>query len=197
VNERDVIESLRAWRRANGLSQGKLAARLGVSQAAVSRWEAGQDAPSLEVMGRIRSMIDPSTAASTAMEELFVREQAGLRILFDLDGARMLSVSRGYARLFPRFSRLIGARFAEKLVGETKVIYEDPALYSSIRLGEVGVMTGTTRRHIDHPADAAVKHHWTICFRKIGARVIGDVSFDLCDETVQTGLGKIIRVDDI
>lgn len=195
--EAEIIANLRAWRRASGLSQEKLAARLRVSQAAVSRWEAGLDVPSFDVVARIRALIDPRAAKDLAVEELFVREQGGLRILFDLDGATLLAASRGYARVFPRFSRLVGQRFADRLVGETSIIYEDPSTYSAVKLGEIGLMTGTTRRHIDHPADEALKHHWTICFRRLGHRIVGDVSFELCSDDAPVKLDRIVRLDEV
>lgn len=131
------------------------------------------------------------------MEELFVREQKSLHVLFDLDGARLLATSKGYARLFPRFSRLVGEQFMDKLIGETKVIFQESSLFTSIKLGEVALMSGVTKRHIDHPYDSALNHHWTICFRKIGTQVIGDVAFELCDESAVPKLDKIVRMDEI
>jgi transcriptional regulator with XRE-family HTH domain len=192
-----MIEALKAWRSANGFSQQRLAGRLGVSQATVSRWEAGIDAPSLEVAGRIRALLDPGTQHAVALEELFVGVQESLNVLFDLDGARLLATSQGYVRRFPHFSRLIGESFANRLVGETRVIYEDTSLHSSIMLGEIALMMGTTERHVDHDHDPAPRHHWTICFRKSGTRVLGNISFDLCDDAAETRLGRIIRTDEL
>lgn len=192
-----MIEALRAWRKAHGISQQALAERLNVSQAAVSRWEAGVDAPSLEVLGRIKVLLDPATVQAVSLEELFVREKNSLHVLFDLDGARLLATSKGYQRIFPRFSRLIGQYFGDRLVGETKAILEDRQLHSSIKLGEIALMSGTTERHIDHRYDQALKHHWTICFRKTGSLILADVSFELCDQAEETKIGKIVRIDEL
>jgi len=192
-----MIDALKAWRIGNGFSQLRLAQRLCVSQAAVSRWEAGIDAPSLEVAGRIRALLDPATRHGVALEELFVGVRESLHVLFDFDGARLLATSQGYGRTFPHFSRLIGERFADRLVGETRVIYEDTSLHSSIMLGEIALMMGTTERHVDHDHDPAPRHHRTICFRKTGNRILGDVSFDLCDDAAETRLGRIIRTDEL
>ena len=64
-----MTEALRAWRKAHGISQQALAARLNVSQAAVSRWEAGIDAPSLEVLGRIKALLDPATEQAVSLDD--------------------------------------------------------------------------------------------------------------------------------
>ena len=42
-----LAENLKALRKAKGLSQEELAARLGVSRQAVSKWETGEAAPDL------------------------------------------------------------------------------------------------------------------------------------------------------
>ena len=189
---------LKAWRRANGLSQGRLAARLNVSQAAVSRWEAGLDIPSLEVTGRIRSLIDPRAEQEIAREELLVREQVGLRLLFDVDGSTLLATSRAYARLYPSFCRMTGRRFVDRLIGETKIVYEDPALHSSVKLGEVAMMSGTTERHMDVlPGEVSLKHNWAMQFRKLGHRMVAEISVELCDPAAPTKIDKIIRVDEV
>ena len=192
-----MIEALKAWRIANGFSQLRLADKLHVSQAAVSRWEAGIDAPSLEAVGRIRALLDPATRHAVGLEELFVGVRESLHVLFDLDGARMLAASQGYGRMFPNFSRQIGQRFADRLVGESRIIYEDSALHSSIMLGEIALMMGTTERHTDYGDDPAPRHHWTVCFRKAGNRMLGDISFDLCNGDAETRLGRIIRTDEL
>lgn len=192
-----MIETLKTWRKAHGVSQQKLAAQLNVSQAAVSRWEAGVDTPSLELLGRIKALLEPATQHAISLEQLFIREQYALHVLFDLDGARLLAASRGYSAIFPRFSRLIGERFADHMVGETRVIFEDRHLHTSIKLGEIALMTGTTERHINHRYDQAIRHHWTICFRKVGNRVLGDVAFELCKADAETKLDKIVRMDEL
>lgn len=192
-----MIDALKAWRIANGLSQIRLADKLFVSQATVSRWESGIDTPSLEVLGRIRALLDPRTQHAVALEELFVGVRETLHVLFDLDGAQLLATSKGYGRRFPRFSRLIGQRFADRLVGETSIIYEDTSLYSSIMLGEIALIMGTTDRHIKHGNEPAPRHNWALCFRKTGNRMLVDVSFDLCEDATETRLSRIIRTDEL
>jgi transcriptional regulator with XRE-family HTH domain len=198
MSEQDTLATLKAWRRANGLSQERLAARLNVSQAAISRWEAGLDTPSLEVVGRIRSLLDPKADEELAREELLVREQLGLRLLFDVDGSTLLATSRAYSRLYPSFCRMTGRRFVDRLVGETKIVYEDPALHSSVKLGEVAMMSGTTERHMDVlPGEVSLKHNWAMQFRKLGYRMVAEITVELCDPEAPTKLGKIIRVDEL
>ena len=37
----------------------------------------------------------------------------------------------------------------------------------------------------------------TICFRKTGSLILADVSFELCDQTEETKIGKIVRIDEL
>ena len=48
-----AAEMVRSVRRAAGLSQRELAERIGTTQSAVSRWEAGRDEPRLSTLGAI------------------------------------------------------------------------------------------------------------------------------------------------
>lgn len=45
--------SIRVWRESAGLSQARLAERLGTTQSAVSRWENGRDEPRLSTLAAI------------------------------------------------------------------------------------------------------------------------------------------------
>jgi len=50
-----AAEMVRSARRAAGLSQAELARRIGTTQSAVSRWEAGHDEPRISRLGEILS----------------------------------------------------------------------------------------------------------------------------------------------
>lgn len=59
----DLTRRLVAERTRLGLTQGELAARIGVSQGAVSRWEKGRHRPSSEALNKLAIMVD-TTASS-------------------------------------------------------------------------------------------------------------------------------------
>ena len=57
----DFARELAATRERMGLTQGELAARLGVSQGAVSRWEKGRHRPATEALMRL-GMLSPGSS---------------------------------------------------------------------------------------------------------------------------------------
>lgn len=57
----DFARALAATRERMGLTQGELAARLGVSQGAVSRWEKGRHRPATEALMRL-GMLSPGSS---------------------------------------------------------------------------------------------------------------------------------------
>jgi transcriptional regulator with XRE-family HTH domain len=58
----DLTRRLMAERARLGLTQGELAARIGVSQGAVSRWEKGRHRPSFETLSKLAVMVDGTAA---------------------------------------------------------------------------------------------------------------------------------------
>jgi transcriptional regulator with XRE-family HTH domain len=53
-------ERLKVYRRTQGLSQKKLAGRLGVNESTVARWEGGQSQPSQALSLRLGSLLPPA-----------------------------------------------------------------------------------------------------------------------------------------
>jgi transcriptional regulator with XRE-family HTH domain len=52
------MQFLREWRRKKGLTQADLAAKIGVSQAAISQWETGALTPSPLMIGQLSEVLD-------------------------------------------------------------------------------------------------------------------------------------------
>lgn len=83
---------VRRARRAADLSQRDLAARLGVSQSTVARWETGQSSPTLRMVEQMLSlsglrlgMVDPEGASVAPMREDAARDRAGRRFPAHVD----------------------------------------------------------------------------------------------------------------
>ena len=72
-----LAANLRRWRRLNGIKQQALAADLGVSQATLSRWEAGKQRPEAAMNRRLRRLLSahPQSSADRALLRL-VRSSA-------------------------------------------------------------------------------------------------------------------------
>lgn len=189
--------TLRAWRRANLLKQEVLAARLGVSQSAISNWERGHDTPSLAAMKRLRDLMASATRDDLAIERLAISRQRDVRFIADLDRVRLLAVSQGYRALWPSFSAELGRAFRDHLVGETRIFVEDPEIRAGVWSGDIVFASGVTDEHTDVPLDAAVRHRWLMTVRTFGPMVYADIIEEPCAPDTPTGLHEIIRLDDL
>ncbi|WP_371344811.1 helix-turn-helix domain-containing protein [Ancylobacter sp. IITR112] len=188
---------LRSWRRLNGIKQSALADMLGVSQAAVSYWETGRDKPSPELMKRITDLLSGSELDEIVLERVFTERQPGVMALHDLDGIRLLAVSRGYRALWPGMSLLQGKAFEKHLVNESGQLQASEALWRDIESGHLALISGVSERHTDIIIDAAVRHEWTFRIRRFGAKILLSASYDPCAETVPVGITEVKLFSDL
>ena len=65
-----LAENLKALRKAKGLSQEELAARLHVVRQTVSKWEKGRSVPDADLLIRLAEELDTTSAALLGPEEL-------------------------------------------------------------------------------------------------------------------------------
>jgi transcriptional regulator with XRE-family HTH domain len=81
-------------RRAAGLTQTQLAARLGVRQPSVSRFEAGQDLPTPEMLARLVEVLDVPTEARRELEDRIAEQRIEVRTarLLARQGARAVQL---------------------------------------------------------------------------------------------------------
>ena len=66
---REVLDALAQRRRRLGLSQTTVAARMGTSQSAVARLEAGQGDPRLSTLTRYAAALDTSVSFALAQDQ--------------------------------------------------------------------------------------------------------------------------------
>jgi transcriptional regulator with XRE-family HTH domain len=85
---------LLALRREAGLTQTQLAIRLGVRQPSVSRFEAGRDLPTPEMLCRIAEALDLPTEALTELEDRIAEQRIEVRAarLLAREGARAVQL---------------------------------------------------------------------------------------------------------
>ena len=102
LDKHPFSKELRAWRTVIGLKQEALAYLLGVTQAAVSRWETGVDVPSRALMLRLRDMMCTSGDARLKVDSFAISQLGSLQASYDLDGVRLISNSQGMQNLWPR-----------------------------------------------------------------------------------------------
>lgn len=86
------IDALRRWRRARGLSQAQLAAKAGLTQAAVSELERGYRAPSLRTVAKLAEVLRVSVSdlIQADASETLPREAADRIASFIIQGAGRL-----------------------------------------------------------------------------------------------------------
>jgi transcriptional regulator with XRE-family HTH domain len=188
---------LRTWRRINGIKQAALAEMLGVSQTAVSIWENGHDLPSAERIGRLEALMANTARDELAVERLFVERQGGIRALFDVDGARLLAVSRGFHALWPATAELTGSFFIEYLVNEARRLASDPKYTQAILSGELVLASGHSERMTNLDTDQVIPHRWHMCFRRYGARTVADVVYEPSDAAQGSGIDDLVFLHDI
>lgn len=188
---------LRSWRRASGIKQQGLADRLGVTQATISRWENGLDEPSAKILAKIRELIGSRKISDDDIDLRILSLQPGLRALVELEGWTLVGATQSFKRAWPELGGFIGHRFAEYLIGQTAEIYNDTALVSSIKRGEVRLVSGVTDRHLKGFGDNAFRHHWAAAYRHVGSRCFAEISFEACDPNAELGLREILRLDEI
>ena len=195
MSEADFPACLLNWRRMNGMRQTELASLLGVSQGTVSRWESGRDLPTVARMRDISEFLANRRGKDPfALDIAFLRMQADCRALFDFDGARLLAVSRGLEAVWPDFANLVGTRMRPHLVGESAAIYCDRRLSGRLKSGEVGIVSGTSIRHVDLTDDRALRHHWNLAFRRYAGRTVGEMVYQPCEETRRLGIERVVSV---
>ena len=195
MGETKLAGRLRSWRRMHGLKQGALAEALGVSQAAVSRWESGVDFPSVALLHRITDMIAHGIHDDLAMDRMFIERLSSVEAIYDLDGVRIEATSAGLSRLWPDFARMPNRRIESRMIGESRIILDDQDVRQAIARGEVALVAGVSTRHTDLELDTAIKHRWIARIRHYGPRVLTTVVYEPCDPDVPLGIEDIFRLD--
>lgn len=196
MNAETFGSRLRLWRRTNMVKQAALAHDLGVTQAAVSRWENGLDTPSARLMGKLEDLLT-NRDSLPLIERHFIERQAAVRGLFDIDGVRLLTSSHGLRQLWPDFAAMQDIALADYVVGELAALIHDAEYSRQIRKGEMLLVTGVTERHLDLDIDHAVRHRWHVCMRPIGTKILGDMVFEPCAAATPAGIESVLNAHDL
>lgn len=189
-------QQLRNWRRAQLMKQETLATLLGVTQAAVSRWENGLDDPSPFLRGRLRSLMADRIHDDLAVERLLLARLPGRRALFDLDGCRLVALSPAVEQQWPTYTRLMGRMLQDHTIGEMRQIINDADLIRDIQHGQVAMISGVSTENLRF-RQAPEKHRWHIGFRQSGSHLIGDLVYQDPEPDDVVGIHDIIRIDTI
>lgn len=189
--------AIAAWREANALSQRNLAHLLGVLPEAVARWENGTDAPSAANSLRLRDIMSPLARNSFMQRQTDLEMRSDLAILADLDGTKLLAVSKGVQLLWPEFSTFVGRYLHDHLVSTARTLLHDDQTVHAVRRGEIAILTGVSEEHVALGGDQRMRHHWSCTVRPYGSRMVLEMSFRPCDPTEDLGIKFVAPVQDL
>lgn len=142
---RDWAEFVRRYRLRHALTQGQLATVMGVSQRTVSRWERGEDAPSLVLQRRLRDLGWEPTGSLLAGLALSVRHCPVPRALSRTPQLRLQAVSAGAILKRPAIVDWIGRDLVPIARGVLQEMLDDTQLQRSIANREIACIVATTR----------------------------------------------------
>lgn len=197
LSEADICKLLPRWRKASCLKQGALAELLGVSQAVISNWETGKDVPTKRISLRLLDAMSASSRDRFALDRLAMASSRTVRASFDLDGVRLLMISRGLTAAWPTFSTRVNARLADHLVDEASLFLHDDSFVKSVKRGEVAMISAVSDQHVSLDIDARFRHRWTAVFRSYGTRSMIEMTYDPCDPGAEKGIENVLYFDDI
>lgn len=112
MNQIPLAERIRTERRRCGYTQEELAGRLGVTKAAVSKWECGQSAPDIALLPKLASLFSITLDELLGYEPLASVEkqsevQANMQSLLEDDIAQALDYANAQATLYWSDSELL------------------------------------------------------------------------------------------
>lgn len=188
---------LRQWRRGQMLKQDALARILGVTQAAVSRWENGLDDPSPRLRERLRGLMAANLRDELAVERLILSRQTSTRALFDVDGVRLVGLSKGAQATWPDYCRFTGRCMRDRAVGEVQQIIENASLMREIQHGEIALISGVSIENLRFRRTNKFKHRWTLAFRQVGQTMLADMNYEKAEAEDRLGVHEILRIDEI
>lgn len=186
--------SLRLWRKSQLLNQKALAAQLGVTQSAVSRWENGTEAPSAAMVARLKDLI--AAKDPIHIERQMIERQRTIRAFFDVENMSLLCFSAGLANVWPDFARIGDRSLRGAVTGELQRFVENDELVRLACSGDISFMSGVSERHLNLPLDSPFKHRWHIHFRRYGFRTIADMIFEECDPETRPGIEIMKPLDE-
>lgn len=158
-------ERVKAYRVRHGLTQQSLALMLGVAQKTVSRWERGEDKPSLEQQRQLRDLgWEPGCTLMRSLAHAVLHCPVP-RALSRMRSLRLQAVSRPAILKRPSVTEWIGRDLVGIACGVLAEMLEDAPLQTSIANGEIACVVSTTRSVLqtaEHPLIGT--YHTTISY---------------------------------
>jgi transcriptional regulator with XRE-family HTH domain len=155
-------EVLRRYRMRHALTQERLAGLLGVSQRTISRWERGEDRPSLDRQKQLRDLCREPPSALLRSLIVSVRHSPFPRALSRMPTLQLLAVSPAAIAKRPSITDWIGRDLAKIACGVLEEMLDDRALQRSIAGGDIACVLTTTRSVLRTTEHARIRTYRTI-----------------------------------
>jgi transcriptional regulator with XRE-family HTH domain len=128
-----------------GLTQQRLGKVIGVSQRTVSRWERGEDAPSIEMQQRLRDLGWEPPGVLLASLSRSIAHCPFPRALSRTQRLTLQCLSPAAVRKRPSVTAWIGEDLARIACGVLQEMLDDRALQKAIAAREIACVVSTTR----------------------------------------------------
>lgn len=152
----DWAAFVKRYRLRHGLSQMHMADMLGVAQRTISRWERGEDKPSVAQQKRLRDLgWEPESALVRALYGSITHCPAA-RALTRTSDLELLRLSGPALAKRPSMANWVGRRLAPIACGVLADILDDLALQSAITKGEIQSLVTTTRSVLQTEEHASI-----------------------------------------
>jgi transcriptional regulator with XRE-family HTH domain len=155
-------ELLKRYRLRHCLTQAHLGALIGVSQRTVSRWERGEDKPSIALQKHLRELgWEPPTTLLASLAQA-VRHCPFPRALSRTSRLRLQALSGPAITKRPSMRDWIGRDLAPLAQGILAEMLDDRPLQRSIAGGEIACVVATTRSVLRTPEPPRVGTYRTV-----------------------------------
>jgi DNA-binding XRE family transcriptional regulator len=153
---------IKRYRLRHGVTQERMAAVFGVSQRTISRWERGDDTPSLEWQRHLRDLGWRPPGTVLASLAASIPHCPFPRALSRTLGIRLQALSQPAIQKRPSVIEWIGRDLALIATGVLQEMLDDTALQAAIANREIAGVIATTRSVLRTAEDAQIGAYHTV-----------------------------------
>jgi transcriptional regulator with XRE-family HTH domain len=192
-------EDIKQWRSLNRIKQEALAAMLGVSHVAVSKWENGHSRPSRIMALRLQDVMSGLHQGRLAAEIAFTAPQMQMKVLTRGRHMQLVGISSGFLSAYPEFDGFRGLEMRPFMMNEAEHYCERSDLLKEACRGDILMLSGISNRVVRVGSDvpAHFRLRWHTIVRHIDGEVIHEVIFEPCAADMATGFENVLRRGEI
>jgi DNA-binding XRE family transcriptional regulator len=192
-------EDIKRWRLVNRVKQEALAAMLGVSHVAVSKWENGHSRPSRLMTLRLQDVMTEAHQGRLAAEIAIAAPLQQMKVLTRGRHMHFVGVSKGFLAAFPEMDHFRGMEMRPHMMNEALHYCEGSDLLREASGGDVLMLTGVSNRVLGIGGEVAedFRVRWHTIVRHIDGELIHEVIFEPCEANTPTGFERVLRRCDI